>query len=63
MQRFSSIGSRNLNFGFARAAGRLDSHIGTKHPADAESIDGTEGIQLAAMKLDAMPCGFLGRAP
>src|SRR5260221_3552273 len=58
MQRFSSIGGRNVDFGFASAAGRLDSYIATKHPADAESIDGAKGIQLAAMKLDAMPCRF-----
>jgi hypothetical protein len=46
----------DFDAGSAVAAGRFDRRVGTKHSSDAERIDGTKGIQLASVKLNAMLC-------
>jgi len=50
------LGGSDLDAACARAAGRLDDNIRTKHAGDAERIDCADGVKLAAAEVYAVFC-------
>jgi hypothetical protein len=61
VQNLSAPSGADVNAASASAALGLNNDVRAKHRSDAERIDCTDGVKLAAVKLYAMFCPIAGK--